>query len=349
MKIEKLFEKVYHRLLREALGDEATKASPAVAAADTKNLVRTKEDSRYDFLKSIVSRRGEIPNMVLAFLDAAYENPEVFDSGFNPSAAVVKCANDILEGKYPGVEGIRKKFGEGGSGRVAYDFTMNGETWALKIAKNDTGKQQNGNEYSVAYKSHNDPTKNTTGVKLGTYGKDFSWILAEKLKPLGTNQYYNSFQERLDAGQFFDLMGISWRHYQRGIEEINHWLRGHLGLYIQGAPRSSLADRYPTLEEFFENEIPRASGAQKGSKAYKFMYNVAKMVLDHKGQMVPGDLLKLDSYGVRKDEDGNSVGIALLDYGQSKELMRKFGSIYTEAARRKGGYRIRMRKDERRD
>lgn len=281
-------------LLREWIRDVLREADSTVASE--KNPELPKNDDAYEVAKDAeyeLTNAWENPEDVLDALRIAHT-----EDGVAMQLQALKSMATKLEGL-----GVLNKLGEGSS-RTAYEvLTGPGAGDIVKIANNVAGLSQNSLEWGLSL----DPV---IGDMIPNVFKSYSdgnesqepWIMVEKVKPIDSDEEFR-------------------RHTGFGIQDLGALIgrRGDLAARQKqpiAGPKDFDSTKVLNKKRAAEIEGQRRASRIPDEKIKKFVKGI--LLLQKRYNLLPGDVAKLDSWGVTKDDK-----LVLLDFGISKGMFEK--------------------------
>lgn len=172
-----------------------------------------------------------------------------------------------------------------GSSRIVFEM---GEGKVIKLARNEKGVEQNKLEYTAG----RDPEVHDLLASVLDVADDYAWIIAEAVEPL-------------DDGDVKKAEGVS------GVPWIE--VRRILGLSDKSEFAATAAGIKKKIERLGDNT---GSSCLRGAE----FIDALGGFLDRYRDMLPGDIVKLSSWGVNK-----KGCLVLLDYGITR---KKFKELY---------------------
>jgi len=234
------------------------------------------------------------------WVEAAWQQPELFlDSNIKTEQTVPSPAPkinlqrrepkpkrmpDIAGPQFVAMQRAAEEFGlrmiNKGSSRIVYDLR---DGTVLKLALNTKGIAQN----SVEAFAGQDPMINKIVANVKEKSNEFAWLVSKKVVQLNSER------------EFEELTGVTWEK-----------LREALG-------KTATAADAVTAKPQRSKTATTASGGGACLRGENFIQYL-KNYLERYSGMLPGDILKYDSWG--KTDDGCVV---LLDYGISEATFKK--------------------------
>jgi len=213
----------------------------------------------------------------LDWFTAAYQDPQEWGAK-DPFKAMLNVVGHFK----------LQKIGEGSS-RIVYILD---NSRVIKLARDERGIEQNTLESAAGV----DPQVDQLVARVLDRADDFSWVVAQKVKPLQTGGS--------DTARVEKIIGTSWNE-----------VREAMGLKSAGEYEST-----PKLGQ--AKQVEKGSAAEVGTGCLQgedFIQAVKSFMNRYEGMLL-GDLGKLSSWGV------NDAGcLVLLDYGITK---KKFDQLY---------------------
>ncbi len=173
-----------------------------------------------------------------------------------------------------------------GSSRIVYD---RGDGTVLKLARNTKGLAQN----SVEAFAGRDPMINRVVAGVEKYSDEFAWLVSQKVEQLGSQK------------EFENLTGIPWVD-----------LRAAIGRPATSADAATVTAK-PQAGSKSGGGKTQGGGGAGCLRGDEFVQYLKDYLARYTG-MLPGDLLKYDSWG-------RTAGgcVVLLDYGISEATFNK--------------------------
>lgn len=177
-----------------------------------------------------------------------------------------------------------------GIGSSRFTFNM-GNGKVLKVARNQKGVEQNKLEATAG----RDPSVHDILASVYDWSEDHAWLVAEKVEPLSD----------LDYKEAEAATGVPWAD-----------VRNILGLSDKSEAELTIAQVTKKMDKKGEKSVSAGGSCSTGRE---FLEQLGGF-LDRYKDMLPGDIVKLSSWGINK-----KGCLVLLDYGITR---KKFEELY---------------------